>query len=79
MNIFNKAMNDIEMGQCLKEVIDGLPNYLKLCSAVAKQEKVYYDALVQEGFTSEQALILVAQHGIYAGRTDLNQNKEKED
>ena len=78
MDIFSKAMNDIEAKQNLKNFMEGLPNYLKFCGMVAKQEKLYYDALIKEGFTAEQALILVAQHGIYVGRTDLNQNKDQE-
>ena len=79
MDIFSKAMNSIEAKENLKNLIEELPDFLKVCSIIAKQEKGYYDALIKEGFTAEQALILVAQHGIYAGRTDLNQNKEKED
>ena len=75
MDIWNKAMNDIEIKQNFKDFMDGLPNYLKLCSMISKSEKVYYDELIKEGFTPEQALYLVGQHGIYPGRTDLNQNK----
>lgn len=76
MDIFNKALNEIEIEQTLKDFTEQLPGYLKYCSMIAKQEKAYYDALVKEGFTAEQALYLVGQHGIYVGRTDLNQNKE---
>jgi hypothetical protein len=43
---------------------------------ITKSEKAYYDELIKEGFTPEQALYLVGQHGIYPGRIDLNQNKE---
>lgn len=73
MDLFNKALNEIEAENNFKEFIDGLPNLIKLCTMIAKSEKAYFNELVKEGFSEEQALQIVMAHGIYPGRTDRNQ------
>jgi alkylhydroperoxidase family enzyme len=45
----------------------------------AKGQKSYYDELIKEGFTEEQAIKLVVEHGMFPGRSDRapreNQNE----
>lgn len=77
MNIFDKALKEIEINQAYKEFIEGLPQVIQLCSMAAKMEKVYYDELIKEGFTNEEALRIVMEHGIFPGRTDRQKKEEQ--
>lgn len=63
---------DMEMG--IKEVGSMLPEFIMAAKVMSKQMFEYYKALLEAGFTEDQALLLVAEHGIDIGRmSNLNQ------
>ncbi len=64
MNLLDKLK--IEMA--IKEQMALLPEFGQLCELAATEMKMYYDALINVGFTEEQAMDLLAFHGIDAGR-----------
>ena len=47
----------------LNEARDNLAFYIEYTAIMAKQKKAYYDALVSEGFTEDQALVIVKEVG----------------
>jgi hypothetical protein len=49
------------------EIKKMLPQYKQIAEAQSQVMKIYYDALVASGFTTDQALYLVGQHGIDIG------------
>lgn len=53
----NKA-KQLASKAALQNAIEELPYYIELMTFFAKQTKIKYDALIKEGFTSEQALFL---------------------
>ena len=76
MDIFKKAINDIESKQNLNNFIDGLSQYADICTMIAKGQKAYFEELVKEGFTEEQSLRIVIEHGVFPGRLDRDQGNE---
>jgi len=51
-----------EMIEQLTELVELLTKDDKLFRGIAKMTKKYYDILVEEGFTEEQAIKIVANH-----------------
>jgi len=69
MNLLNK----LQLEMAVKEQREMLPEWNELCKVMSEQMRMYYDALVETGFTEEQAMLLVTQHGINVGRLfDIN-------
>lgn len=52
----------------IKEEKGMLPEHAQLCELRAIQMKAYYEALIDAGFTEEQAFEIILCHGIDAGR-----------
>lgn len=46
------------LAQLIKQAIEDMPLQIELAQVQAKLTRVKYDALVKEGFTQEQALLL---------------------
>lgn len=75
MDPFKKAINEIEFNQNMKDALDQMPMMIKSCGIIAHLEKVYFDALVSNCFTEDQALEIVKFQGIHAGEQLGNENK----
>ena len=63
MDIFGK----LKMESAVKDMWDVLDEQIEVYKVIARYTKEYYKALLQEGFTVEQALELVKTQGISAG------------
>ncbi len=61
-----ESQKDIQQ-KALREAKEQLNHYIEVTRIVAEQLKHYYNALVEEGFTDEQALKIVIAHGIIPG------------
>lgn len=71
MNLLNK----LELEMAIREQRSILPEYKELCKLMSEQMKMYFDSLIEVGFTIEQAMTLITSHGINVGRLfNLNQN-----
>jgi len=64
----NLLLYKLQMGMAIKQQRQMLLEFKELCELTADQMKMYYDALINAGFTEEQAIDLLAFHGIDAGR-----------
>ena len=69
-NIYKTTVKEMESKQNLKDFMDNIPQYIDMCILIAKGEKLYYEELKKQGFTEEQSLKIVIEHGTYPGRTD---------
>ena len=78
MNIYKTTVKDMESKDNLMEFIDNLPQYIDMCIMIAKGQKVYYEELIKEGFTEDQAIKIVMAHGLFPGRTDRQQGNGNE-
>ncbi|MCB2308999.1 hypothetical protein LGL08_20055 [Clostridium estertheticum] len=76
-SIYKTTVEEIESKKNLKVFMDGIPQYLNMCTAIAKGEMIYYKELLKQGFTEEQSLKIIMEHGSYPGRSD-RQLKENE-
>lgn len=71
MNLLNK----LELEMAIREQRSILPEYKELCKLMSEQMKMYFDSLIEVGFTVEQAMTLITSHGINVGKLfNLNQN-----
>ena len=50
-----------EFSNAVNYIMENLINHTNLIKAFAKLRKVKYDALIEEGFTKDQALLIVTQ------------------
>ncbi len=64
MNLLDKYKLEL----AIKEIRLILPEFKETCKLVSEQMKMYYDALIDVGFTEEQAMDLLAFHGIDIGK-----------
>ncbi|SDX64397.1 hypothetical protein [Salimicrobium album] len=55
-----------EIGSTIDQLRNAVPMQLEIYKEVAKLHKGYFDSLVEEGFTEEQALHIVTVQGINA-------------
>lgn len=62
----------IEMA--IKEDRKMLPEFKEMAKLLSEKMKAYYDGLIAAGFTEEQALAIVRDHGIDAGRVSWIDN-----
>ncbi|TCO69522.1 hypothetical protein [Marinisporobacter balticus] len=61
-------LQKLQMEMAIKEMVKMMPEQIQLCKLVAEQQKIYFDELVKQGFTENQALEIVKVHGIDTGR-----------
>lgn len=69
----------LQLEMAVKQQKSILPEYKQLCEVTATQMKMHYDSLVNEGFTEEQAMDLIAFHGIDVGRSSHIDRGGKDD
>jgi len=67
MDIFGKLQMEI----AAKELKNMMPEYEMVTEVVAAQMQMYLKALVEAGFTGEQAFELVKEHGANVGKLIL--------
>ncbi|MDK2902454.1 MAG: hypothetical protein PWQ93_373 [Clostridiales bacterium] len=60
-------MESFKIEQMIKEVMDTEPAYIDHCHMAARFMHHYYMALVDEGFSDDDALTIVINHGIIPG------------
>ncbi len=54
--------NESVWNASIQSIIDSMPTYIALQSVLAKQTRARYEALLAEGFTEQQALILCKEN-----------------
>ena len=64
MDIFGKLQMEI----MAKELKNMMPEYEMIVNVIAKQMRLYFNALIKAGFTKEQAFELVKEHGANVGK-----------
>lgn len=64
MDIFDKLQMEI----AAKELKNIMPEYEMVSEVIAAQMQIYFKALVNAGFTEEQAFELVKEHGANVGK-----------
>ena len=64
MDIFGKLQMEI----MAKELKNMMPEYEMIVNVIAEQMRLYFNALIKAGFTKEQALELVKEHGANVGK-----------
>ncbi len=64
-------MTKIQMEMAAKELKNMMPEYEMVAEVVAAQMQMYLKALVEAGFTEEQAFELVKEHGANVGKLIL--------
>lgn len=69
MNQFEKELVKIQQNEAIKEYIDSFETTLNFIGLAVKTQKAYFDELVKEGFTEEQALEIIKAHGMDIGRS----------
>lgn len=62
------------MEMAVKQFNEAAPEFAMMTEAVAKQMYVYKTSLVKAGFTEEQALEIVKEHGMNIGKLMLGGN-----
>lgn len=67
MDQFEKAMKEIEFNQAKKDILDEFDITIQTFKMISKMEYEYFKALLEEGFTEQQALYIVAKQGINIG------------
>lgn len=67
MDIFGKLQMEI----AAKELKNMMPEYEMITNVIAAQMQMYLKALVEAGFTEEQAFELVKEHGANVGKLIL--------
>lgn len=72
-------LGKFQLEMAIKQQSDMLPEFMQLCKLTATQMKMYYDSLIEAGFTEEQAMDLLAFHGIDAGRISHMGNRGEDD
>lgn len=70
MDIFGK----LQMEMAAKELKNMMPEYEMVSEVIAAQMQMYFKALVNAGFTEEQAFELVKEHGANVGKLTLGGN-----
>jgi hypothetical protein len=72
-------LNKLQIEMAIKETMSMMDEFRQLCEMVSIQQKIYYDALLEQGFSEKQALEIVKTHGVDAGRiSKFNQNDRLE-
>ena len=61
-------LGKFQMEMAAKELKNMMPEYEMITNVIAEQMSIYFNALIKAGFTEEQALELVKEHGISVGR-----------
>ena len=67
MDIFGK----FQMEMAAKELRNMMPEYEMVSEVIAAQMQMYFKALVNAGFTEEQAFEIVKEHGANVGKMIL--------
>jgi hypothetical protein len=70
MDIFGK----LQMEMAAKELKNMMPEYEMVSEVIAAQMQMYFKALVNAGFTEEQAFEIVKEHGANVGKLTLGGN-----
>jgi len=70
MDIFGK----FQMEMAAKELRNMMPEYEMVSEVIAAQMQMYFKALVNAGFTEEQAFEIVKEHGANVGKLTLGGN-----
>lgn len=70
MDLFGK----LQMEMAAEELKNMMPEYEKIADVIAVQMQMYLKALVNAGFTEEQAFELVKEHGANIGKLILGGN-----
>lgn len=78
MNQFEKELVKIQQKEAIKEYIESFETTLNLIGMAVKTQKAYFDELVKEGFTEDQALEIIKIHGIDIGRISKMGRSESE-
>jgi hypothetical protein len=50
-----------QFSNAINHILENMQNNIRLIKAFAKMRKAKYDALIDEGFTKDQALLIVTQ------------------
>lgn len=70
MDLFKK----LQVEMAIKAERSMLPELIELAKLVSEKMKIYYDGLIAAGFTREQAMEIVREHGVDIGRTSWMDN-----
>lgn len=79
MNQFEKELVNIQNREAINDFMETFESTLRLIGVAVKTQKSYFDELVKEGFTEEQALEIIKVHGIDIGRVSHMKNSEPEE
>jgi len=64
-------LSKLQMEMAAKELKSMMPEYEMLVNVIAKQMRIYLNALIKAGFTEKQAFELVKEHGANVGKVVL--------
>ena len=64
-------LGKFQMEMAAKELKNMMPEYEMMVNVIAKQMRLYFNALIKAGFTEEQAFELVKEHGANVGKLIL--------
>ena len=64
-------LGKFQMEMAAKELKNMMPEYEMVTNVIAKQMRIYLNALIKAGFTEEQAFELVKEHGANVGKLIL--------
>ncbi|WP_085829049.1 hypothetical protein [Clostridium massiliodielmoense] len=65
MNQFDGYLDALNLKNACKEMIENFEIYVEAYKMAAKYEKAYYDELVKEGFSEQQALEIIKHQGAF--------------
>jgi len=67
-------LGKLQMEMAAKELKNMMPEYEMMANVIAAQMQMYFKALVNAGFTEEQAFEIVKEHGANVGKLALGGN-----
>jgi hypothetical protein len=64
-------LGKFQMEMAARDLKNMMPEFEMVTSVIAEQMRLYFNVLIKAGFTEEQALELVKEHGANVGKVVL--------